>query len=398
MAENAERNLRLYRELITCTHNLYYWTYDTRFAMVYTNCPSPELLNLLFISVSGFVPADCDKPVLISSGLGFSWALNMERDGAGVPLYYHVIGPALTSKISLDLMKKAITQKHDVSYSLMQSVEQLVSEIPAIPMPRLLEYGLMLHYCITEEKLTISDFVYPDTLASLPKTQDSHTENPHGTWIMEQKLMKLIEDGNLNFRREASRLVAGAVPADLGSGDIMRHYKNLLIAFIANCTRAAIRGGLSPETAYLLSDKYIHEVENCNTLPEIAELNDTMQEDFVRRVHQCKTGGLSPQIQQTCDYIQLHVEDDLSLEIISSAIGYSPSWLSGKFRKETGKTLTQFIAEQKVERAKLLIRSDNRPLQEIADQLRFKTPSHFGVVFRQYVGMTPSEYREKAGK
>lgn len=398
MAENAERNLRLYRELITCTHNLYYWTYDTRFAMVYTNCPSPELLNLLFISVSDFVPKDCDKPVLISSGLGFSWALNMERDGAGEPLYFHVIGPAMTSQISLDLMKKAITQKHGVSYSLTQSVEQLVSEIPAVPVARLLEYGLMLHYCIAEEKLTISDFVYPNTFFEIPKEIEAHTDNPHGTWVMEQKLLKLIEDGNLDFRKESSRLVAGAAPADLGSGDVMRHYKNLLIAFISSCTRAAIRGGLSPETAYLLSDKYIHEVESCNTLPDIAELNDTMQEDFVRRVHQTKTGGLSPQIQQVCDYIQLHVEDELSLAVVSAAIGYSPSWLSGKFRKETGKTLSRYIAEQKVERAKLLIRSDNRFVQEIADQLQFKTPSHFGAVFRQHTGMTPSEYRERAGR
>lgn len=398
MAENAERNLRLFRELITCTHNLSFWTYDTHFSLTYTNSSDPELINLLFIAVKDSIPLDTDSPMIISSGLGFSWAVNMERDGMGMPLYYHVIGPIIASQISISKAKEAIMQKHGVSYSLAKTVDELIARIPTISLTRLMDFSLMLHYCIAEEKLTVDSILFPEAISATPKEEVGSTANPYGTWLMEQKLLKLVEDGNLNFRSESSRLVAGSAPADLGGGDVIRHYKNLVIAFTSSCTRAAIRGGLSPEIAYTISDKYIRGVEACSTLPELVEHNDSMQEEFIRRVHQAKTGGLSPQIQQVCNYIQLHIEDDLSLSEISSAIGYSPQWLSSKFHKETGKTVSQYVTEQRVNWAKKMLRSNSYPIQEIAERLHYKTPSHFGAVFRQYVGMSPGEYRKLRGK
>lgn len=396
MIENVERNLRLFRELLTCVHHMYFWTYDTRFSLVYSNCPSPETIGLIFLSASENLSSDIYAPILISSNLGFTWAVSLERDGNGLPLYYHVIGPTITSGLSIPTIKDAIEKHRHLSPSLNESIDTLLNLIPTIPVPRLMEYGLMLHYCITGEKKTISDFVYPETIQLLPMEGNTHTENPHGTWLMEQKLLNLITEGNLNYKQEASRLVLGTVPAELGNGDTIRHYKNLNISFISSCTRAAIHGGLSPETAYLLSDKYIRNIEACNTLSEIAEVNGAMQDDFVHRVHACKTSNLSLQIQQCCDYIQIHIEDSLTLSDISSAIGYTPSWLSGKFRKETGKTVSQYIAEHKIQRAKELLIASNTPVQEIADQLNFKSQSHFGELFRRHTGMTPGAYR--AGK
>ncbi len=398
MAENAERNLRLFRELITCTRNLYSWTYDVHFSLVYSNCPDADLMGMLFISMTDNIPPDVDAPMLLSSEFGLSWAVNLERDGSGLPLYYHVIGPAVASKFSIAKAKQAIFNRSDVSDSLVGVLDGLLAKIPSVPISRILEYCIMLHYCVTEEKLSISDILYPGPGAVPREEQDGHTANPHGTWLMEQRLLKLVEDGNLNFRQEKTRLVSGLVPADLGGGDGMRHLKNLVIAFISCCTRAAIRGGLSPETAYLLSDRYIRGVEACAVIADLVELNDSMQEDFIRRVHQSKSDGLSPQIRQCCDYIQIHVEDELSLTSISAAIGYSPTWLSGKFKKEMGISLTQYISQQRMERAKELLRSGNRPIQDIAEALHYKTPSHFGTVFRQYTGISPSEYRMERGK
>ena len=294
MAENAERNLRLFRELITCTHSLYSWSYDTRFSLVYTNCPEADILGMLFVSTADRIPAEEDAPMLLSSPLGFSWAVNLERDGTGLPLYYHVIGPVVTSQVEVSAAKDMILGRLGVSYAMAKTVDELLSRIPSLTVPRLIEYGLMLHYCVTEEKRTISDVIYPEAGAAHPKELEGHTANPYGTWLMEKKLMRLIEEGNLNFRQEATRLVGGAVPAELGNGNAERHYKNLVIAFIAACTRAAMQGGLSPETAYLLSDKYIRGVEACVSMAELAELNDAMQEDFVRRVHETRSGVLSP--------------------------------------------------------------------------------------------------------
>ena len=397
MALSTEEKLKLYREMILCVQDLYFWTYDTKFELVYTNCPDAELVNMLFISVVNSVPKDKDKPAVITSELGLSWIVNMERDDQGVPCYYHVVGPTTTTELSMDRLKKEIRRRHGVSVSLMKNAERLFSSIPITSMSRIIEYGLMMHYCLTGEKLTGYEIIYPEMETPPRRERSKHTENPEGTWLVEQKIYKLVEEGNLNFRSEMGRLTGGTTPADMGSGDVVRHYKNMCIIFTAGCARAAIRGGLSPETAYNLSDKYIADIERCRSVSELTKLNESIQEDYTLRVHRIKTNNVSPQIREACDYIQIHVEDELDLDTVSSAIGYSVSWLSGKFHKEMGKTVGQYIAEQKMERAKLLLQADNKPVQEIAEQLNFKTSSHFGSVFRQHTGMTPSEYRNNIG-
>lgn len=394
MKQSVEQNLKLFRELITCTHNLYFWTYDAGFSLIYTNCPESGFLNPFFLSVASNLPCDTNAPILLSSGLGYFWVVNLEQDEYGTPLYYHAIGPVLTAKIMTEKMKMSIFTKRKSSLPLNEGIDILLHKIPMIPVSRFLEYGLMLHYCITEEKLSINDFIYPETIKRPDITSAPDlTEPPHDIWQREQKLFRLISEGNLNYKQEMTHIVSGAAPADLGSGDILRHYKNLNISLLTLCTGAAVFGGLSPETAYFLRDKYILKLERCNTFKELAEVNQKMVEDFVFRVHAIKESKLSPQIQQCCEYIKLHIEEPLNLQTLSAAVNYSTTWLSHKFSKETGKTILQYITEQKVLRAKELLISEHIPIQEIADRLNFKSQSHFGEVFRRHTGMTPGEYR-----
>ncbi len=87
--------------------------------------------------------------------------------------------------------------------------------------------------------------------------------------------------------------------ARLGNGDPIRNLKNMTIIYTALCTRAAIHGGLPPEISYNLSDMYIQSIEASRSLGEIAEVNSAMVDDFVRRVHHCRTHPeRSPQMEE----------------------------------------------------------------------------------------------------
>ena len=67
---------------------------------------------------------------------------------------------------------------------------------------------------------------------------------------------------------------------------------------------------------------------------------------------------------------------------------------SQKFKKETGRNITQYIKERKIERAKMLLISSKQSIQEISDSLGFCNHSYFSETFRQVTGMTPGEFRE----
>lgn len=94
------------------------------------------------------------------------------------------------------------------------------------------------------------------------------------------------------------------------------------------------------------------------------------------------------------DYIETHVREKISLEELADSVGYTAYYLSRKFQKETGKSITQFIQERKVEYAKTRFRGGHVTMAELAEELNFSSPSYFSSVFRKITGQSPMEYLE----
>ncbi len=398
MSENAERNLRLFRELLTCAHNVYFWTYDSHLTNTFTNCPDAAILHPLFLGNKEqthlLLPlGEKNRPAVLEDSLGLLWIADYEKDTVGSLLYIHVIGPVFIEDVSEKALENVL-RSINVPAGRRPPILRVLETLPVIPVTRFYEYGVMLHYCICGEKITFSDLQYPESHKHTKKENASQHES-HGTWAMEQELLRLIEEGNPEYRKKAGKLVTGGNIANLGRGDSIRQIKNITIIFTALCTRAAIRGGLSPEVAYTLSDKYIIGIESCSTLSEVAETNDAMQEDFVNRVHKCKLEQHSVPIQNCCNYIQLHLSDKNSIPDLARQTGYSENYLSRKFRKEMGITLTEYVTRQRIESAKEMLISDSEEIQDICTRLGFGSQSYFGEVFRKFTKMSPSEYREK---
>ena len=124
-----------------------------------------------------------------------------------------------------------------------------------------------------------------------------------------------------------------------------------------------------------------------------------MYEDFINLVHNTQLNpGYSKQIQSCCDYIALHIDEKLSLSKIASRIGYSDYYLSRKFKQETGTSINDYIKIAKIERAKTLLLSTDKSIQEICDTLSFGTRSFFAQTFKDIVGIPPAQYREENQK
>ena len=74
----------------------------------------------------------------------------------------------------------------------------------------------------------------------------------------------------------------------------------------------------------------------------------------------------------------------------------SRPYLSAKFKRETGQTLTDYILREKTEEAKRLLRWSDKSASAIASYLGFSSHGHFIKVFKKYAGLTPQEYRDGA--
>jgi YesN/AraC family two-component response regulator len=92
--------------------------------------------------------------------------------------------------------------------------------------------------------------------------------------------------------------------------------------------------------------------------------------------------------------IEKNIKDSsLSVEKLSQELGMSRVQLFRKISALTNKNVTDYIAEFKLQKAKILLKEQEKNIAEIAYELGFSTPSYFTTFFKQKTDKTPSEWR-----
>jgi AraC family transcriptional regulator len=108
--------------------------------------------------------------------------------------------------------------------------------------------------------------------------------------------------------------------------------------------------------------------------------------------------GLSSQkLGQAIDYIRTHLSADLSLSAIATELEMSQYYFCRLFKQSTGISPHQYLMQQRLEKAKTLLRqqlSSKRTITCIAIECGFANQSHFARYFRQQMGMSPTQFRE----
>lgn len=148
----------------------------------------------------------------------------------------------------------------------------------------------------------------------------------------------------------------------------------------------------------IIKTLYNNDVKRCTNLLERALVTqiltylyeDTYEEQAVDNVS-VKGAALVSQVKQ---YIDLNISNRITLDDLAEVTNYSSGHLCHMFKRVSGKTLIQYINEKRVQKAKELILK-SVPMTEVAYQTGFEAYSYFYKVFKQYVGINPTEYRQK---
>ena len=106
-------------------------------------------------------------------------------------------------------------------------------------------------------------------------------------------------------------------------------------------------------------------------------------------------GGLAAyQRRLLVEYIDLHLEDPISLGQLAGLCALSEYHFARMFRQSFGLPPHQYLLARRLTRAQALLRSGTLALSEIALICGFSSASHFTHRFRQAMGATPGEYRQ----
>lgn len=89
-----------------------------------------------------------------------------------------------------------------------------------------------------------------------------------------------------------------------------------------------------------------------------------------------------------------HLEDDgFGVAELSQKIGLSKSQVLRKIKRDTGKTVSEFIKETRLKEALTMLKDENFTASEIAYRVGFGSPSYFSKCFHDHYGMTPGEFK-----
>lgn len=103
-------------------------------------------------------------------------------------------------------------------------------------------------------------------------------------------------------------------------------------------------------------------------------------------------GALSAtQVRRVTDYIEAHLDSELSLDRLAEVAGVSRSYLQRAFKARHGVSLHRYVVQRRVERARELLRAAALPAAEVALLTGFAHQSHMARWMRRLLGVTPRQ-------
>lgn len=316
------------------------------------------------------------------------------------PELYLIVGLASSYRHSqrelLEYAAEAVLPEHLRAFAEMQM------NVPATTLPQIKSYMALLTQTLTEQAVTEDDILFNDSAARI-----SYSEVKLGSARFQQR-----EEADLHAATAYENGVCDAIA--LGRSDLLlkhmmsppggsigmmspnpvRQRRYTFISFATLVTRAAIRGALPEETAFLLSDLYCQRMDSLSSIAAMDQLTVNMAKDFCEKVAKSRLPqNVSPVVQKALSYISVHLHDSFGMEDLSEYCNLCRRSLTIRFQKEVGMTVGEYVQREKMEEAVFLLRHTATSLPEIAACLNYSSQSYFTQQFKKYTGETPERYR-----
>ena len=157
--------------------------------------------------------------------------------------------------------------------------------------------------------------------------------------------------------------------------------------------KAAEQGGVHPVYIDQMSSSFALKIEQISSPAAGPALIAQIAQGYCRLVRTHATKKYSAPIQNAIFLIEGNLSNDLSLSRLAKELNVNSSYLSTLFKKETGKTVTDYIAHRRIGQARHLLDTTRLQVQTVGQHCGFEDVHYFSKVFKRLTGMTPKQYR-----
>ena len=212
----------------------------------------------------------------------------------------------------------------------------------------------------------------------------------------ENYFLNMISSGNVEQVGNAF-LEMQKSSKDSGIGSIYINNPQASMAILRTLVRkAAEKSGLSSIIIDEITGRYAQlSASERNTSEQFRHTKDMILElTKAVRDHITKVGKYSPIISSIIEQAELNLSHEILLSAFAEENSVSESYLSKRFKKETGITFGNYIAKKRCEKAALMLKETALQIQEISAYVGYPDNNYFIKVFKKMYNTTPSEYRK----
>lgn len=217
-------------------------------------------------------------------------------------------------------------------------------------------------------------------------------------YSLEEKVIDCISRGDFNAAMKYSTDQAIS-NIDNRSPSTLRSRKNNMLAFNTICRKGAQRGNVHPVHLDEMSRRMAIKIENMTSPNQDKDIHREILKKYCNMVQRNSTTGYSPTMQRVVNHIlQSLTSTELTLQSTADSLGLNKSYLATLFKKETGKTFTEFVNHRRLDHAIFLLNSSDLQIQEIASLCGISDVAYFTRIFKKEKQMTPKQYRKMLSK
>lgn len=209
---------------------------------------------------------------------------------------------------------------------------------------------------------------------------------------MEKRLINAVKTGQTAALTELLQtLWKDNLEVEHTTPSIIMH---LFHALAGTVIRTVYEVGSTVEEIFGPSFDLHRELEGREGVAEKKECVERAFQTLGQWLQEKKMGQYTELLRQIESFTAENYHRDISLTVLSEAIGLSPSYLSSIFKDVAGMNYVDYINARRIEQSKLLMKSSRESLADISERVGFTSVNTFIRVFKRHEGITPGQFRQ----
>lgn len=93
------------------------------------------------------------------------------------------------------------------------------------------------------------------------------------------------------------------------------------------------------------------------------------------------------------NFLEITYMTEVSKQILEPIINRKYEYICNVFKKHSGLTISEYVLQLRIQRAKVLLNKSNKNVMQIAQEVGFHDSYYFSRQFKKMTGLTPSQFR-----